>query len=382
MRGFFREYGLTILSAVVLVVLITMCTPLGETTRIAILKTIGLYQEIPETVNVTFDAGGGRFDTLAYQNLHINDTDIYIAEDTIIIKIEKGTTLSEDDIPKPTKDGYELISETKYFYDDNDKALDLTAKISENTAYTAKYKSTNSEIAFNGTGIKNGYLYINNEAISDFKVGTVFTWHNYEWMVLKIESNQALVVSKGVLDSSFNDEIYNEGVAYTSSTTTLNGQTLNNYYKGSDLEKIMEEFYKNKLSNDIAIVNTRDISIGLHGNEYAYSSNSYNPYVFALSYEEAQKYLSSDQKRVAYNGASAMSYWLRSGERYEETICNSGKDEKGNCINNDKTTTYDNTQVCFVNPNGKLGATKYNTKLGIRPAFWLDLTKVKKADFS
>lgn len=380
MRGFFREYGITILSAVVLAILLAMCTPLGDTTKKAILSSIGLYQEKEETVKVTFSSGGGKFDTLSYQNSHLNDTDIYIAEDTIIITIKKGETISEEDIPKPTKDGYTLIDETKYYYDDDNNVLTSTTKISENITYTAKYKSSTTPSAFTGTGIKNGYFYVKDKRIGEFKVGTVFTWHNYKWRVLKIENNQALIISEYVLDNSFSANTYADGVAYTTTTQTCASQKVQNCYRGSNLETIMNSFYTSKLTNDSAIVSTRDVSVGVYRSEYMYSTGSFNPKVFSLSYEEIQTYLTSDQQRVAYNGANAMSYWLRSGERYEEVTCDDGKNEDGSCKTENKTVTYDNSQDCFVNPSGELGATTATTKLGVRPALWIDLSKMNEGN--
>lgn len=385
MRSFFREYALAILSAVVLMILIMMCTPVGDTTKRAILQAIGLYQESAETVKLTFYSGGGKFNTLDFQNSHLNDSDVYISEDTIIVTVEKGTLIEETDIPKPTKDGYSLIDEnTYYFTDDNQSLVVGTTKATKDISYTAKYKSATSSEKWSGTGIKNGVFYVNNKYQSEFKVGTTFTWHNFKWRVLKIESNQVLILSENVLDSSYDAESFKNGVDYTSSTQTCAGQQVKNCYRGSALETAMTNFYSSSagMNKDSAIVNTRDVSVGVHGSEYMYSSGAYNPYVFSLSYEEIQKYLTSDQKRVAYNGSSAMSYWLRSGERIETETCVEGKNSDGvTCKNNNSTITYDDTQDCFVDFNGELKYTASSTKLGIRPAMWVNLKAINDGEF-
>ena len=364
MRAFFSEYGMTIVSCIVLIILIMICSPLGESTRMAIAQAIGIYQNQVETVEVSFVSAGGQYDTVKESEKHSSEKTWTVSGTVITYNAPLDKTIDEDDIPIPVKDGFTF---TGYFDEEGNK-LETDTVIKKAKTYTAKYKSNNEQTEIDGTGLKNGDLYIDGERLGAFKAGTTFSWHNYEWLVLKVEGQEALIISKNVLDKNFSGDTYEDGFAWTNISQTKSGVQVYNCYKGSLLETEMNAFYESKMTKDTAITNTRNISIGVYGNEYYYSETINTPYVFSLSEEEIKKYLSSDEKRIAYNGSSAISYWLRTGLKVET-------------VNNGVTTRNDE-QDYFITPTGEINTAIYSTKLGVRPAMWINLTKISNVELT
>lgn len=382
MRSFFREYAMTIVSAVVLTVLLLMCTPIGETTKIAILRVIGLYEDKIETVKLSFSPGGAEFDTDSYQALHGGDKGVYITRQLITIDVPKNESIKEDVIPtidETTKRQDVKYSkgsvEDSYKKDgtEDEYLVPNSTRADSDTSYTLAWKSNgNSPATKTDSRIDNGQLYIKNNLIGEFKEETVFKWQGYDWRVLKIEGNEALVISEKVLDSNFNADSWNDGIAFNTSGEKNN-------YNSSNVQQKVKEFEAKLTTN--AISKTRKITVGTKDSEYVFNEN--NDSVFLLSYQEVKKYFPTDSQRVGYNGVSPMIYWTRSGDRIKtadkcDPIIENGKEIDRICtgekINNDN--------AMFVSYNGELISADASTKVGIRPALWLDVTKLNENEIT
>lgn len=382
MRSFFREYAMTIVSAVVLTVLLLMCTPIGDSTKVAILRVIGLYEDKIETVKLSFSPGGAEFDTDSYQALHDGDKGVYITRQLITIDVPKNESIKEDVIPtidETTKRQDVKYSkgsvEDSYKKDgtEDEYLVPNSTRADSDTSYTLAWKSNgNSPATKTDSRIDNGQLYIKNNLIGEFKEGTVFKWQGYDWRVLKIEGNEALVISEKVLDSNFNADSWNDGIAFNTSGEKNN-------YNSSNVQQKVKEFEAKLTTN--AISKTRKITVGTKDSEYVFNEN--NDSVFLLSYQEVKKYFPTGSQRVGYNGVSPMIYWTRSGDRIKtadkcDPIIENGKEIDRICtgekINNDN--------AMFVSYNGELISADASTKVGIRPALWLDVTKLSENEIT
>lgn len=382
MRSFFREYAMTIVSAVVLTVLLLMCTPIGETTKIAILRVIGLYEDKIETVKLSFSPGGAEFDTDSYQALHGGDKGVYITRQLITIDVPKNESIKESVIPKideTTKRQDVKYSkgsvEDSYKKDgtEDEYLVPNSTRADSDTSYTLAWKSNgNSPATKTDSRIDNGQLYIKNNLIGEFKEETVFKWQGYDWRVLKIEGNEALVISEKVLDSNFNTDSWNDGIAFNTSGEKNN-------YNISNVQRKVNEF-KSKLTTN-AISNTRKITVGTKDSEYVFNENDDS--VFLLSYQEIKKYFPTDNQRIGYNGVSPMIYWTRSGDRIKtadkcDPIIENGKEVDRICTGE----KINNNNAMFVSYNGELISADASTKVGIRPALWLDVTKLSENEIT
>ena len=382
MRSFFREYAMTIVSAVVLTVLLLMCTPIGDSTKIAILRVIGLYEDKIETVKLSFSPGGAEFDADKYQVLHGGEKGVYITRQLITIDVPKNESIKEDVIP--TIDENTIRQDVKYSKDnvknsykkdgtEDEYLVPNSTRADSDTSYTLAWKSNGNISQKSDSRIDNGQLYVKNKLVGEFKEGTVFNWQNYDWRVLKIEGNEALVISENVLDSTFDANSWNNGVAFNTSGEKNN-------YNNSSVQQKIEEFEAKLTSN--AISSTRNITVGTKDSEYVFNENDDG--VFILSYQEVKKYFPTDSQRIGYNGVSPMIYWTRSGDRIKTAEnCESIKDSNGNEIDRKCTgEKINNDNAMFVSYNGELISADASTEVGIRPALWLDVTKLNENEIT
>ena len=382
MRSFFREYAMTIVSAVVLTVLLLMCTPIGDSTKVAILRVIGLYEDKIETVKLSFSPGGAEFDTDSYQALHGGDKGVYITRQLITIDVPKNESIKGDVIP--TIDENTIRQDVKYSKGsvedsykkdgtEDEYLVPNSTRADSDTSYTLAWKSNgNSPATKTDSRIDNGQLYIKNNLIGEFKEETVFKWQGYDWRVLKIEGNEALVISEKVLDSNFNADSWNDGIAFNTSGEKNN-------YNISNVQRKVNEF-KSKLTTN-AISNTRKITVGTKDSEYVFNENDDS--VFLLSYQEIKKYFPTDNQRIGYNGVSPMIYWTRSGDRIKtadkcDPIIENGKEVDRICTGE----KINNNNAMFVSYNGELISADASTEVGIRPALWLDVTKLSENEIT
>lgn len=338
MKSFLEEYGMAIIASVVILILIVMCTPIGKSVAREFLVTMQVFKEDKSNkCNVYFYSGEGRFIT---------------GESMIAVEMEKLSEVTLSTIPTPSLENFTF--DGWYTSPNEGEKLNDRDVIKGEMKYYAHFKTNgNIQSDFGSTGMLNGILYVNNTEIGEVRKGTILNWKGYNWKVLEISGNEALIVSEKVLDANYDADSYNNGIRFNSNTNTqtINGKNVTNYYYSSVLKSKLDEFYNTKMGGDIAIKNT-PITIGLYNNEGEYSVGSIKTQkVFILSYSETRKYMDSEKNRIAYNGDIPMMYWTRSGQ--------------------------DTDGAFAVYSDGRLvNVDAVDDACGIRPAMYLDLTKI------
>lgn len=215
-----------------------------------------------------------------------------------------------------------------------------------------------------------------NSSSSTLRVGQTFTMGRYEqdnnlsngpelieWQVLTVQGDRALVISKYALDfRAYNDKVVEITWENCSLRQWLNGYFYNNVF--SEAEK-----------NQILLVTNENPDNPQYGTD---GGNRTQDRIFALSYDEAQKYFKSDKERICYvtdyaaaNYESAMSSVTSNFLR---------KSELGNTAQwwlrtpgaSSLTTVYvpsDGSIYLFgYGPMITINGTAYNE---VRPAFWM-----------
>ena len=174
---------------------------------------------------------------------------------------------------------------------------------------------------------------------------------NIEWIVLDVEDDKLLVISKKVLSRCSFSIIYNRATWWVSNAKNwLNKDFYDQAFTVAEKSSIKETI----------------VSPDPNPNYNTYQGKESKDRIFLLSVSEAEKYFSSDEKRSAEPtkyvelikngyGASSGNWWLRT----------SGKDEEHNaCVNSNGRIVYDGI------------GTSYWAESGIRPAMWIDLDRI------
>jgi hypothetical protein len=166
-------------------------------------------------------------------------------------------------------------------------------------------------------------------------VGSIILFAGYSWRVLDVKDGKALLISKKILvERAYNDE--NKAVTWETCT-------LRSYLNG--------EFY-NSLGDEKARISEAQVLTKSNPEYGTYGGADTTDKIFLLSIDEAKRYFSSDEERVAEaNFIDVSWWWLRSpafGSNSVEVINNGGKFSGG----------YGNS----VNVIG-----------GVRPALWIKL---------
>ncbi len=244
---------------------------------------------------------------------------------------------------KNYKDSSDQLKEIKYRYasalQDNGDYINANALFKEIYQYKdsfEKYKSI---------------LFLSNkQSLKDISVGSYVNFGTYkqdnnsgnapesiQWLVLDIQDNKALVISKSALSS----QPYNsDSLPSTWETSTLR-QWLNNdfvNYAFSDIEK--------SLIPTVTVNNDKNPN---YPNQT--SENATQDKLFVLSINEATKYLNSTSRK---SSPVAESWWLR-------------------------TTGASPHRAAFVTSEGEINRIGSDKKIAayIRPAMWIDLSQVQ-----
>lgn len=334
MRKFIEEHGLAITTAIVVMLLITLATPIGEGIRDNISETLSRFRSgASERYVITLYAGDGRFeDQKTFKK----------------IIVDKNTGIGP--LPETAKDNY--IFNGWWTASSGGEEVSESDIFDKDTSLYAHYRASGTISENDSTnGMHNGHLFVNGVDEGELKVGSVFNWHNYDWRVIYLENNTALIISEYVLDAEYNANTFGEGVIFNniSNTQEINGRTVANCYKNSSLDAYMEYFYTTYLNSDNAIIDSA-ISIGTSEDENAYTSSITTRHIFALSAAESRQFLPYESWRAGVNNYSYLSYWTRSGVEKKEALI----------VFSDET---------FKNGN-------IESKNGARPAMYVDLTKI------
>jgi hypothetical protein len=170
--------------------------------------------------------------------------------------------------------------------------------------------------------------------------GSICSFGNYEWLVLEVKDDKALLLSKDVLVRKPYNTTYTN---VTWETSTLRAW-LNN------------EFLNNELFNKPASQEQARIALTTNINEdnqwYGTpGGNTTEDRIFLLSISEANHYFGKNSARIAKYNGSAACWWLRS-------------------------PGFSSRNAAYVYTVGTVGVTGdylYYVHNGVRPALWLNL---------
>lgn len=358
MKAFMEEYGFAILAAVVALTLILMCTPIGDLVGGTARNIIQRFRHEEPEYTITLNANGGVF-------TDNNDSELYYLSCT------KGEALKTNEncqLKTPYKKGYDF----KGWYTTTNQREDTLA-VTEDAVFSANKQlfawwSRNNESLDDdnaGKGMHGGELWIENKNLGSFKQGTKFDWLGYNWIVLNISDNKALIASTNVYkkDSDI------DGLSFGNATLNVGGKEVSNAYNKSTLASNIENLYSELSEGKSSIVNS-SISIGMWGDEYAYMLENSTYHVFALSTQEVKEYLDSDEDRIASNlKGETQCWWTRSGA----TVITKQDNEDGT-----KTNLWSDTnKVYAISEQGKFINVNNTDKCGVRYAMYVNLLTIK-----
>jgi len=168
------------------------------------------------------------------------------------------------------------------------------------------------------------------------QIGAVIQFGGYDWRVLDVQDNRALIITKDVIEK----RPYNG----KSEEVTWETCTLREYLNGEFLQKFTEE--EQKRIAETGISNPNNPQNGTDG------GNDTNDKIFLLSIEEANRYFSSDSERMAKEADGTASWWwLRSPGYY----------------------SYTAARVSVVGYVTVYGLGVFTVDGGVRPALWINV---------
>jgi len=184
-------------------------------------------------------------------------------------------------------------------------------------------------------------IKLNNE--SHTTVGNVIQFGKYEWRVLEVSNNKALLISDGILETrQYHKEFTEITWEQCSLRKYLNGKFLQSF-AATDRKKIIETRIKtpnNPLLNASGGKDTKD-------------------FIFLLSLDEVKRFFPTDEERTVVYYGSAHWWWLRSpGQNNAQAAIVKAQGGVGK---------YANGAI------GGAGERIIKEDGGIRPALWIKL---------
>lgn len=208
----------------------------------------------------------------------------------------------------------------------------------ENKDYRSAYSAFNDLGDYKDSSYKAKELERLKPILKFTKVSNVVTFGKYEWQVLAVEDNRALIITKDcVAERAYNTTVKSITWKWWESCSLrsyLNGTWYNSAFNDNEKAKI-------RTTN---VVNPYNSWYGTEG------ENDTKDKVFLLSGDEANEYFSSDNDRIAKYNGKAVVWWLR-------TSANSG-------------------DSLYVDTDGYVYYSYYSvndTSVGVRPALWINL---------
>ena len=193
------------------------------------------------------------------------------------------------------------------------------------------------------------HIYMGKDNVDGF-IGSPY------WRVLDVDINNetAFLMSEGLWGDA-NEQ------TYPFSNNTTDGEATNDWSK-SFARKWCGNFYANVLGGSSLVKKTSKTDkryttkkSDVYGTSVTYDSCVVDDYVFLLSAEEVEKYMSNRADRVArYSDGISDSWWLRSPS--------------------DNSTSYMQTQAGYLDNMFEFNYCSVSQKYGLRPAFNLDLS--------
>lgn len=379
MKSFLEEYGFVILIAIVIILLIVIATPIGNTIKASVLgltdsfgsKTVAKIDKTSKEVNTTLKGSELTIESTS-------ETDKYVAilrgvqggKEVSVASVNDKLTCTDSMANTATFTGATGNAETtggiaKFIIENG-------TKLDENTEYYIEIMNIGTgEIFKSDVEILDGDLILSTtpNPYTDivahvqklYDVGEknladsdIIEINGIPCYVLRVEDDKALLITKDIYDVRFDTGGHTAEETTHLGTGSYANKTYDYYY--STLRTWMNEFYRTQLGADSRILPTTVTY---------YTKDSYNnnldtyatgtiadQYVFALDAKEAKQYKS----KFSWNYANQMSgrgygFWTTAGYRYGG-----------------------NSSTWNVSYNGGFGNRNVdNSNIGARPAFWISL---------
>jgi hypothetical protein len=208
------------------------------------------------------------------------------------------------------------------------------------------------------------------KVVQDIKAGKkLVEFGDYTWRVLSIEGDKALLITEEIIDArAYNDEYgYTDEYGYS----TWEGCTLRNY--------LNNDFYNVFSSNEKNQILTTRVINSYNSEDGKSYGNDTDDKIFLLSVDEANKYFSSDEDRIAYLSTQATSSlysvyqsWGVDGEEFAEILVEY-YDIYSRWWLRSCDTWYDAVVVDFSGFVNDDGEEVDDPRVGVRPAFYINL---------
>ena len=130
------------------------------------------------------------------------------------------------------------------------------------------------------------------------KKGEIVAFGDYDWRVLDVQSDRALLITKDVVEKRAYSRFDKNEV------TTWEKCTLRAYLNGEFYNRFSDD--EKQLIFDTNVFNNDNPEYGTDG------GNNTTDKIFLLSIDEANNYFSRDSERIAYYQGSVRWWWLRS----------------------------------------------------------------------
>ena len=171
-------------------------------------------------------------------------------------------------------------------------------------------------------------------ATSSVRVGDIITFGRYEWRVLEVTGNRALIITKDIIERrAYHSR--NENITWRkSSIRTYLNRELYNSFTNAERSRIVKTVVNNP-----------------NNSQYGTTGGSVTrDRIFLLSEAEARRYFNSNSDRIALLNDRVSFWWLRSPGSRSDNMCH---------------VFHDGSILLFGNNVNYLG--------GVRPALWISL---------
>lgn len=304
MKSFLEEYGFAILAAIVVILLIAICTPLGNSVKSYIMDLVGSFASV----------AGNKIDAVDGEN----SVHIYYAENAVtgvvtsdsatdqfkyyVTYTSQGRLIKDEEHTNPSLS--ELVT-TKTFGVSTNQTIDENSDlyiIVEDLGTEEKFYSNTVKI-LNSVQLEGATTDI--PSYPTVAKGDTLTLGSYQYLVMNVEGNEALVVMK------------------SNKTTYAQFCSSSNDYSTSNLKSLMDGYYTNSLTELGVAQDTivpKDITVGAYSLMIGAPSESYvgkgqydlggyimdyyitasssttlaNQYVYALDVQNVVDYLGKD----------------------------------------------------------------------------------------
>lgn len=329
MKSFLEEYGFAILAAIVVILLIAICTPVGNSIKSYCLDLVSSFAS---TANKKLDMADGQNASVTIYTDGANGVKGVITTGSTTDKFTYDVYyMNSGVLQKETYAGPESETTTREFNIAHSLTIDANSDLHIVTKNLGTGEETSSNtikvmdnlapvdgIAAGGSGESGG------STISISK-GDTLTLGDYEYLVMNVQGNEALVVM-------------------TSNKPKVKFHASSNVYETSDLKSLMDDYYndsENALGVAKDVIVAKDITVGEYSDNSGTPSGDYfakgqyangdinnkidyyitksssttlgNQYVYPLDIEDIVNYLGKDNLTPEnIRDTFGLNIWLRS----------------------------------------------------------------------